>query len=231
MTISGGSGAPAIDNGSIYWSISPYHLLKGFVEVMKRFVPDAGLYLINDLVAWEHFVGNPLKILADPHFHAFLAIIAVVCNEVLDSGVNEQVEIIFDEHVIFGPRVALWYPVVKEMIQRSKIEEINAISNILPPHPMFRDDKQFVPLQAADILAWLLRNSFKDRLPGLETAWRPRETGFEWLADDLLSHIPPSKHSTIWADDSIARMQQLSQEMEIAPELLLKWQKQLGIKP
>lgn|GEM_PF-1466768 len=222
--------AAKLDGEFRYWTgVERDKKLKGFSEVIKRFLPDKGIYLLNDLIAWQQIITNPVKMLADPHFMAFHAMIGAICNEVLDSGVNEQVEIIFDEHVIFGPRVAHWYPVTKEMIQTSKNKRINAISHLLPPYPMFRDDKHFVPLQAADILAWLLRNAFMDRLPGLETAWHPKKTGFEWLAADLLPHIPPSQHSSIWGDEQIARIQKLTREMEVAPELLSKWRKQLGI--
>jgi hypothetical protein len=179
--------------------------LSGLVEIIKKFPPDKGLYFMNDLIAWDQLADNPVKTLADPHFLGFYAVISAVCNEVLDSGSSEQVEIIFDQHLIFGPRVALWYPVVKEMFQSSANPDLRDISPIMPPAPMFLDDHQFVPLQAADVLAWLLRNSFKDRLPGLESVWRPSYSGFEWLAAEFMRAIAPSKYSTIWGDKRIAR--------------------------
>jgi hypothetical protein len=163
--------AAKLDGEFRFWTkVKRDQKLRGCIEVIKRFLPDAGIYLLNDLVAWQQIITNPVKTLADPHFMAFQAIIGAICNEVLDSGANEPVEIIFDEHFIFGPRIAHWYPVTKEMIQTSKDKRINAISHLLPSHPMFRNDKEFAPLQAADILAWLLRNAFMDRLPGLQTA-------------------------------------------------------------
>ena len=208
--------------------------LAGCVEIIKRFPPEKAIYFINDLIAWKQIVREiKVKTLADPHFHGFNAVISGVCNEVLDSGVDEQIEVIFDEHVIFGPRVSLWYPVLKELIELTNNEKLSRIKNILPPAPMFRDDRHFLPLQAADILAWLLRTAFRDRLPGLETAWRPALTGFEWLAEELLPSIPVSQYSIMWGHEKIARIQKLSIEMRCAPELadtIAKWQKKLGIK-
>jgi hypothetical protein len=204
--------------------------LQACVDVIKRFPPATGLYFISDLIAWDRLVDNPVKTLTDPHFAGFYAVISGVCNEALDSGTTEEVEIIFDEHLIFGPRVALWYPVVREMFETSTNPDLRNISPIMPPAPLFRDDRKFAPLQAADMLAWMMRNAFKDRLPGLESVWRPAHSGFEWLAAQFLPLIRPSKYSTIWGDKRIARIQELSQEMQYAPHLLAKWRKQLGIR-
>jgi hypothetical protein len=161
--------------------------------------------------------------------------IAGVCNEVLDSGIDDEVEIIFDEHVIFGPRVSFWYPALKEVIELTNPERADRVKKVLPPAPLFRDDRKFVPLQAADILAWLLRTTFSDRVPGLETEWRyPKPTGLEWLAEQLLPLLPASKYSTIWGHERIARIQQLSIEMRDDPKLahtIVKWRKLLGITP
>jgi hypothetical protein len=210
--------------------------LAGCVQIIKQFRPDKGIYFINDLIAWKQIVHKmKVKTLADPHFHGFNAIISGVCNEALDSGIDEEVEIIFDQHVIFGPRVSFWYPALKEMIELTNSERVERVKKILPPVPMFRDDRQFVPLQAADILAWLLRTTFRDRIPGLETAWRyPTPTGFEWLAEELLPSIPPSQYSTIWGHERIARIQELSIEMRNSQEMgeiIVKWQKRLGVTP
>jgi len=79
---------------------------------------------------------------------------------------------------------------------------------------MFKDDRDFLPLQAADILAWFLRTSFRDRVPGLETVWRrPARTGFEWLSAELLRDLPHSKYSTIWGHERIADIQRLSRRI------------------
>jgi len=207
--------------------------LAGCVAIIQEYAPDCGIYFINDLVAWEKIVPqNFVKSLSDPQFMGFHAIILAVCNEVMDSGTKEELEIIFDEHLIFGPRVSLWYPVIKEMIQTTKDPRVHDVSSIMPTMPMFKDDRKFIPLQAADMLAWFLRTTFRDRVPGLETVWRkPAPMGFGWLASELLRDLPHSKYSTIWGHERIARIQELSREMEPAPELLAKWRERLGIRP
>lgn len=211
--------------------------LRGCAEIIKSFRPDKGIYFINDLVAWDQIVfGNAVKLLNDPHFLSFYGMIAAVCNEAMDCSPDERLDIIFDNHAILGPRIALWYPVVKEMYETLSPagltpKGLTDISSVMPVSPMFRDDREFLPLQAADILAWLLRCTFRDRVPGLESEWRRSITGFEWLAEEILPHIPPSDYSTVWGHERIARMQEMSREQELPPELLAKWREQLGIRP
>jgi Protein of unknown function (DUF3800) len=210
--------------------------LLGCARIINQFRPDAGIYFINDLVAWKQFIPERrIKTLADPHFHGFHAMISAVCNEAMDMGINEQIEIIFDQHVIFGPRVALWYPALKEMIELTNPERVEQVRNVLPSAPLFRDDQKFAPLQAADILAWLLRHAFSDRIPGSETVWRyPQPSGFEWLSAEIVPSLRRSKYSTIWGHERIANMHKLSLEMSDSPamaEMLIKWQKLLGITP
>jgi hypothetical protein len=65
------------------------------------------------------------------------------------------------------------------MFETSTNPDLRNISPIMPAAPLFRNDRQFVPLQAAGMLAWMMRNAFKDRLPGLESVWRPAYSGFE----------------------------------------------------
>lgn len=204
--------------------------LSGCVDILNRFQPDKGIFFLNDLVAWEQIVPKmKMKTLADPHFQAFNGMISAICNEALDVGISEEIEIIFDEHVIFGPRVSHWYPLLKEMIEHTNPERVEQVRTVLPSSIMFRNDKKFVPLQAADVLAWFLRMTFRDRAPGIETVWRsPDPNGFEWLAEKLLASLPKSAYSTIWGHERIANIVELSKEMRNAPEiasLLVKWQK------
>jgi hypothetical protein len=210
--------------------------LLGCARIINQFRPHTGIYFINDLVAWKQLVPDRrIKTLADPHFHGFLAMVSAVCNEALDAGIDEQIEIIFDQHVIFGPRVSFWYPASKEFIELTNLERAERVRSILPVSPMFKDDHKFAPLQAADILAWLLRHAFSDRIPGLETVWRyPRPSGFEWLSAQILDSLPCSEYSTIWGHERIANMHKLSLEMGDDPVMagiIEKWQKQLGIIP
>lgn len=108
---------------------------------------------------------------SEPYFWPFQNTILAACFTLWDAGLRERFEMIFDENVIFGPRANAWYPMVREV---GSIREPEA-SVILPVDPLFRDDKEFLPLQAADLYAWTIRKATNE----------PTYKGFHWLLDEL----------------------------------------------
>jgi hypothetical protein len=84
-----------------------------------------------------------------------------------DAQWRDVFEIIFDEHVIFGPRAKVWYPVIRHMVKLKYPDEYS----IFPVEPIFKRDDDSLPLQAADLFAWCIRNATDD----------PQNTQFEWL--------------------------------------------------
>lgn len=116
-----------------------------------------------DLAAIEK-VLKPLasKPASDPYFWPFqLTIHTIGLSLLLDAEYDEPFEIFFDEHVIFGPRAKAWWPIVRALAK----PELRAI---LPVEPIFRDDKNTMPLQAADLTAWM---TFHDQTGTNEFAW------------------------------------------------------------
>jgi hypothetical protein len=92
--------------------------------------------------------------------------------------VKEEIEIIFDEHAIFGPRVALWYPALRDTLRTQPNRDFHDLAEVMPPMPMFRNDSKFPPLQAADVIAWLFRNAFSGK-----------RNQFEWIAEELRKRV------------------------------------------
>jgi hypothetical protein len=93
------------------------------------------------------------KPLTEYYFFPFQVMnLQVACTVATEMESIERYEIFFDEHVIFGPRAKLWYPVLKEMADAP-------IRAIMPIEPLFRSDLDVSPLQAADLFAWLARQS------------------------------------------------------------------------
>lgn len=78
-----------------------------------------------------------------------------VCHQLWDNGYRDRFEIIYDTDVIFGLRAKLWYPVIKKALELEYPEQ----AKILPIEPMFRSDDELLPLQAADMFAWCMRNA------------------------------------------------------------------------
>jgi Protein of unknown function (DUF3800) len=113
---------------------------------------------------WRKTAGRPL---CEPYFFPFQAMNMGVAYQVGAMGVREPYEIFFDEQVIFGPRAKAWYPILRAF-------QVEAVRALMPVEPFFRSDHDVLPLQAADLTAWIERQK---RSGGL------RE--FEWLDSEL----------------------------------------------
>lgn len=148
---------------------------------------------------------------SEPYFWPFQNTILATCFTLWDAGIREEFEAIFDENVIFGTRAKAWYPMVKEV---GYVREPEA-ATILPTEPLFRNDRKFVPLQAADLYAWTLRKANND----------PSYKDFHWLLDEL-RNVKTTDYSQYY---DLERMQSVMDQMDdnirngIPEELLRKF--------
>ena len=94
--------------------------------------------------------GKYPKPFRDPYFFPFLAANFAIGVQVLEMKETEPCEIFFDEHKIFGPRAKAWYPIAREFMGPD-------VLTVMPTEPLFRSDLQALPLQAADLTAWMQR--------------------------------------------------------------------------
>lgn len=133
--------------------------------------PKITTYSVIDLEAHAATFAKRGKPQRDPYFWPYQNTIMAVCHTLWDAGWRERFEIIFDEHVIFGPRVRLWYPIIRKMMELTYPEQ----ASILPIDPMFRSDDEFLPLQAADLFAWCRRDATD----------KQNDDEFRWLLGDL----------------------------------------------
>jgi hypothetical protein len=192
--------------------------LEGFIDIMRRF-PEKAIYSTLDVSALRarpDFTDNPV---GSGYWGMFFSVLAGVCYEVLEakSSPVEPIEIIFDEHAIFGPRINLWYPFLRTML----IETYDAeLANVLPPQPMFRDDQDFRPLQAADVIAWLFRMSASGR-----------RNEFEWIADRLAPVIPMSGYSGHFDEERLDIIAAMARKYRkhATPGRLESYMKQMGM--
>lgn len=104
--------------------------------------------------------------LSHPYFHLILRNAVASCHPLALCHHTERFSIVFDEQRIYESRVRLWYPVFLDHLDRlAEREGVSSIwartRRILPAEPVFCTDDEAMPLQCADLLAWLLRN---DRL-------------------------------------------------------------------
>lgn len=192
--------------------------LRGCVEIIKEHLPQWAIHVTVDIAEWHRVLApDTPRMLSDPYFTSFFGILSGVCYEMLDTMVPEEFEVIFDIHSIFQPRINIWYEFVKEMV---RVIHDEALGRIMPPSPLFRDDKVFVPLQAADVLAWLFR-----------TAFSGERTEFEWIAEELSPLIPMSKYSTFYTGKRIEDVRSLSFELQhkLTPDRIREWRQKYAI--
>jgi len=119
-----------------------------------------------------------------PYFLCFHNVCTVVCLELLQRGITEQVDLFFDEQKILAPRVKEWYPIYLSALEPNE-------QAIMPADPIFRDDKVFLPLQVADLMAWIVRADQS----GL---WHP----FKRIGKEMRG-LTRSRYSQMWNRDKI----------------------------
>ena len=135
----------------------------------------------------------------NPYFLAFHSVIAMVADYLYSIGEHERFEIVFDVNEVFEHKAKLWYPLVRVA------ERNSAKASIFPVGPIFRDDKDAYPLQAADMAAWLARDV--------------GQRNKHWLQEEL-KDVKASGHFILF--DDLANMAK-SQVYRFTPEQKQAW--------
>jgi hypothetical protein len=101
--------------------------------------------------------ASPWRELDNPYFLLFNQIIILTAGFVQELGKtalgtsDAKVEFVFDEQGVLGRAAVGWWDVLKQTLEPEKAQLLGA-----PPE--FGSDKRLLPLQAADLLAWSVRN-------------------------------------------------------------------------
>ena len=94
--------------------------------------------------------------LASAHFNCYFGIISGVTRFAASLGGNIPIEFIFDKQDGVSIDVQLWFDAMKTGLPRK-------IRKLISGTPLFRDDKDMLQLQAADLLVWYLRREHEHR--------------------------------------------------------------------
>ena len=84
--------------------------LRGCVEVIKRYAAQHAIHCTMDLEAFRKRESRSYEKpgpVSHPYLLGSYVVLSGVCYEVLDSGSQDQIEIIFDQQLIFAPRLKL----------------------------------------------------------------------------------------------------------------------------
>jgi Protein of unknown function (DUF3800) len=93
------------------------------------------------------------------YFTCFCVIVIKVAEYQLMRGITTPADYIFDDHDDIGNEALLWYAAMKDS-QPSNIQALMGSS------PVFRNDEDVLPLQAADLIAWHKRR--RKEIAGLD---------------------------------------------------------------
>jgi hypothetical protein len=96
---------------------------------------------------WKHIKGH--HSMKQPYVQLCIAAITTAITEAVARGCTEPVEIVFDEQNIFKAEILNSYIEFREDERKNSPERFACMPSI----PGFRDDRDFVLLQAADLLA------------------------------------------------------------------------------
>jgi hypothetical protein len=119
-------------------------------------------------VSWEGLdIGHP-------YVWTFQMMIGAVAITLFHGGHRESFDIIFDEQSSFAAKCKKWYRAIKEICVPPQLQPL------LPTEPIFRDDREFLALQASDLYAGLVRSAKgHDAEADLD--------GYGWLRKELAS--------------------------------------------
>jgi hypothetical protein len=130
--------------------------LRGFARVARHFKPISFHVSISRAQNSNVLTPTAPRGVANPHFLCCFAIAAMLSRYIFSQDASLPVEFIFDQQNGVDDDMGLFFDYMKANLPQ---EAANLISN----KPIFRDDKQWFPLQAADMLAWHLRKNHEVR--------------------------------------------------------------------
>jgi hypothetical protein len=70
-------------------------------------------------------------------------------------GIDSACDFIFDEQAGYSEEIVSRWPQFKEIVKRASRSDL---PKLIGSPPIFRNEKEFLPLQAADMYAWQIRN-------------------------------------------------------------------------
>ena len=145
--------------------------LLSLANVISRFRPFSFQFSIDRQKFDKIVKPTSPRGLGNPYFTCTFGIVSGLTRFAVSQGGNVPIEFIFDEQDGVDIDVQLWFKAMKNTLPRR-------VRKLISGTPTFRNDRDMVQLQAADLLVWHLRREHEQRegeaLPLLEILRRPR---------------------------------------------------------
>ncbi|KZD21906.1 DUF3800 domain-containing protein [Tardiphaga robiniae] len=139
--------------------------LRMLPSIVNRHAISAIIFAVSS-DGWKNYAVGRLneKYHDRPYFFAFHTIMASAVKYLAEKGIREKIDFVFDEEGGESSRLML--------------ESFDGWAEVAPSHlkeyigqrPIYRDEKNTLPLQAADLLAWHVRRSFAEGIQGKDVS-------------------------------------------------------------
>ncbi len=126
------------------------HKIIALTEVIVRHDPKVVTCWISEEDYAETIRRHGPPDLQHAYFTCFLAIIRKVAEYQVWRGITTPADFIFDEKGDIGYEALMWYSEIRDTFPKD-------IQGVLGSTPVFRNDEEVLPLQAADLIAWRKR--------------------------------------------------------------------------
>jgi hypothetical protein len=166
----------------------------------------------------EHVVRDLEKPLSAVYLWGLFLILVAIQKDLDERGVSGPFDPIFDRNDVFGRKARVLYPLIRDSVN-------DKLKISLPYDAAFKDDQSFPPLQAADMLAYLLRRSWNSKSHAYNE-------DFDWMLTELWPHINHSPQSLMLCAhniDLLVKLKGWNDSLPIPEEAIRKWQDEVGI--
>jgi hypothetical protein len=130
-----------------------------FLSVIKRNVILCVKLVVADDAYDSVIKGRVAPGMENPYFLSFFGIMIGLIQYQEQAGLSEPVDFIFDEQMGKSDLVQKGYQGFVKFAPDS-------VKQLLGTRPIYGDDKQVLPLQAADLVAWITRRYYDEKARG-----------------------------------------------------------------
>jgi hypothetical protein len=130
--------------------------MHGLARVVRHFAPFSFQFSIDRTRYYELVKPVSPRGFGNPHFIASFGIISGLVRFASEHKLKTPIDFIFDEQDGVDADIGLFFEYMTKQLPR-------AARRLITHTPIFRNDKDFSPLQAADMLAWHIRREHEFR--------------------------------------------------------------------
>jgi hypothetical protein len=152
------SEANAFDGQFAGWTTSARdEKLRGLIRVINHFEPMSFEFSVSREEYYRDVKPVAPRGIGNPHFACCLQVVFGLAQYADSEKVTVPIDFIFDQQTGVSDDLALFLDYMKRNLPKSARKLIASVA--------FEDDKQFLPIQAADMLAWHLRREHESGAP------------------------------------------------------------------